>query len=377
MENSVKEIIKSIYFIFRRIPLCILAIFLPSGKKSEFSGARILKIVAIRIDRIGDIIVSMPALKALKQVFPEARISLLVSRQNEPLAKCIPYVDEVLVYEGLFKTSAKLQKKGFDLAVDLMMDYTLKTALLTAFIRSRFRAGFDIGGRGILFSLRFKPRAVKSHMSRHIFDLINFIAAARTGGSLTQEAVYRPLDISDENRSFAINTLKENGITLSEFIVCMHPGGKFPSQRWPAESFARLADILIADYKARIIFIGSKDDEPLIKRIASLMKQGPAQAIGLPLDKTAGLISQAKLFIGNNSGLLHIACCLNVPTVSTLGPTDPYLWRPEGDNNIVVTKSLPCSPCSRPVCADNGCLRLITVGDMLEAVKSTYARGRT
>jgi ADP-heptose:LPS heptosyltransferase len=96
--------------------------------------------------------------------------------------------------------------------------------------------------------------------------------------------------------------------------------------------------------------------------------------IGLPLDKVAALIALLKLFIANNSGPLHIACALNVPTVSTMGPTNPFLWWPQGKNHIVVKKEMDCSPCNKPKCTKHACMRSISPEEMMEAVDSQITR---
>jgi ADP-heptose:LPS heptosyltransferase len=168
--------------------------------------------------------------------------------------------------------------------------------------------------------------------------------------------------------------LKEKGADESDFLIGCHPGGHFSSQRWPIDNFSRLADEIIERYNAKIIIIGNHAEKKLIGKMKQLMKGQGLEFIGLPLDKVTALISLFGLFIANNSGPLHIACALNIPTVSTMGPTDPFLWWPQGENHIVLRNEMDCSPCSKPVCTKHACMRSISVEEMMAAVDSQIKR---
>ena len=122
------------------------------------------------------------------------------------------------------------------------------------------------------------------------------------------------------------------------------------------------------------IILGSKEESAVVERVFNVSKQKSVQVAGLKLDELVAMISLLDIFICNNSGPMHIACSLGIPTVSTIGPTDPALWSPAGDKHIVVRKELPCSPCSRSVCRLHDCMQIITVKDMMRAVDTQMER---
>ena len=120
--------------------------------------------------------------------------------------------------------------------------------------------------------------------------------------------------------------------------------------------------------------MASADEEDAVRGLIGLMKIKPCVVLGFSLDKAAAIIYQSSIFIGNNSGLLHIAAALGRPTVSTMGPTVPWLWRPQGDNQKVIRHSLECSPCNRGVCLEHKCMELITVEEMEGAVDDLFKK---
>jgi hypothetical protein len=127
-ESRFKGALIKTYFFIRGIFLFLFVCPWASRKNIAPYGVELKRILAIRIDRIGDIMVSLPALKALKEMFPLARISLLVAEGREGLLKDIPWVDEVITLKPLRRTIEELKEKKLDLAIDLLMDYPLKTA---------------------------------------------------------------------------------------------------------------------------------------------------------------------------------------------------------------------------------------------------------
>lgn len=357
--------LKNIYLALRKSLLSILC----KADAGPVDQGKVISIVVIRIDRIGDMVVSLPAIKALKEIFPGCRLSVLLAPAHAALLKDSPWIDELIPYRGFFRSAGVLRRKRFFLAIDLLMDYTLKTALLAYLSRARLTAGFDIEARGCLFDLKFKPGLRKMRMGECMLELVRFLAKKSGKSPDAVRAQGQVLSVSRENMSFADKFLARHGIERDEAVFGIHPGGNFPSQCWELRKFAELAERISRKYKARIVILASAGERKLVSRLVSLMKTQPALvAAGFPLDKTAAIISRMTLLICNNSGPLHIAAALGVPTVSTMGPTDPDLWAPEGSNHIVIRVAPDCSPCNRPFCRGHECLKAITVEKMEKAV---------
>ena len=412
--------IRIIYFFLRKVFLSLI----PAGELF-FNPAQVKNILFIRIDRIGDVVCSLPAIKLLKENFPSAKISLLVKRENASLLKMQPYIDEVLIWRGFTNYRLPITDYRFDLAVDLLMDYHLKMAFICWLTRAKYRLGFDIAGRGVFFNLRVPVSSSvaagfslrdeeKKHMVEHTLNLIMKIANCKLQNEnwKSEKLIY----VSEEKREKIRGWLKEKGVSEEDCLVEMHPGGHYPSQRWPAERFGELARRLLQiencklqNEKLKMVVIGTKQEENLLLTIRQICLsqsaiRNPQSAIqtvvGWPLDEVAALIEQADLFIGNNSGPLHLAWAVGTPSVSTLGPTVPWLWEPyqgkrekvkgkreEGEEegeirekergsrrlqparHIVIRKELACSPCSKGRCRTHECLRQITVEEMFEAAE--------
>ena len=369
-----KRLLKSMYLFLRGI---FLALSFRRKAVSGISPDRVKTAAVLRIDRIGDALASLPALKALKDVFPKCRLSLILREQNLPLLKGLAWIDELVPYKGFWGMVRFLRKRRFDLAVDLLMDYSLKTAWLAYLSGAGLAVGFDLEGRGRLFKAALKPAREKKLMSQYLLDLVRFLAILSGLNKDDIKDTVPELKVSDEDAVFAEDFLRERGIQKGELIVVLHPGGYFPSQRWSVERFAQLANNLKEKYPVKIIVVASLAEEAIVNKLSGLMKIKPCVVLGLGLDKAAAIIAQGSIFIGNNSGLLHIAAALGRPTVSTMGPTVPWLWMPQGNNQVVLWHNLECSPCNRGVCREHKCMELITVEEMEKAVDDLLKKENT
>jgi len=366
-----KYLLKNTYLGFRE---AILKVMLRPKELRQIDPGAVISIVVIRIDRIGDTVVSLPAIKALKDMFPACHLAVVLQPQNLLLLENTSWIDELIPYRSFIQSVKLLRKKNFYMAIDFLMDYSLKTALIAFLSKANVRVGFDIEARGRFFNLTVKPGSERKHMSKHILDLIRLVGGACGKIEESIEESDPRLFISEQDKFFADEFLKQEGIKSEEILCGLHPGGYFPSQSWTQEGFAELAQRISQKYNARIIIVASAQEKRLVYNLASLMKTKPVLALGLTLDKLASIIARMDIFICNHSGPLHIACALGVPTVSTMGPTDPALWWPHGKDHIVIRHDLPCSPCNFGSCRKHKCMESITVSEMEEAVDAQIGR---
>jgi heptosyltransferase-2 len=350
---------KQIYLTLRSV---LLFPFLISRTIKKPQGKDIKKILLLRYDRIGDMVVSTGAFKALKKAYPAACIIVLASGTNKEVIENNPDIDEILVYKGLRWFLKEIRKRKIDLAIDFFYTYELKSAFLTYISGAKYRLGFENAGRQVFFNMKGPGMNRACTMIEHLGELVSNLGIGKEG--------YEPqVYLSQGEVSWAKNYLVSNGIGESVFKVAMHPGAFYPSQRWPADGFAGIGKKVIEKYHAYIILFGDTKEEKLVKTIQQKIGAGNVCAwYDLNLRQIIALLSQCDMLLCNNSGLLHIACALKIPTVSTMGPTDPVLWWPYGKDNIVIRQDLPCSPCSRGVCAAPGCMELITPRQIEEAL---------
>ena len=362
-----RSVIKNIYLTLRRSILYSMPI---NRKEGSFSARDIKSILVIRNDRIGDLVVSLGALKELKGAFPAARVSVLVRSGNEALLKNIPWIDEAILYDGFFSTMRLLRQRHFDLAIDFFMSYFIKSASLAHLSGAEITAGYDFENRGRFFNIKVKPPQENVHYGRQVLYLVRKILESIPGteAAAIYENPYLEIPVTVQDRSYVESLLKEKLIYRGDLLIGIHPGGRYPSQRWPLDKFSRLADRLVKRYKAKIVMMGSGEEENMVDKARKMMQERSVEINGLGLDKLAALIARMELLICNNSGPLHIAVSLKVPTVSTMGPTDPHRWNPGGEDHIVIRKGLSCSPCNLGSCPGHRCMEEITIDDMEEAV---------
>ncbi len=372
-EMKAKHLLKELYLSARGALIKLLV----RSSSAAWSGPKSIRsILVIRIDRIGDVVVSLPAIKALKAIFPNADISVLVSPSNAAMLANVPYIAKVIPYVSFWRSMPRITDMKFDMAVDLIMDYSIKTAIIASVSGAKVRAGFDIASRGRFFNIAVTPSREEKRMSENILDIARSIAELYKVRGAADWDPEPHLAVSENAITAAEYIFKANNINRKDIIVSIHPGGYFPSQRWMPEAFAELADRLSDEYSARILLIGGPSDGELIKKIISMMKTAPVSVVGRPLDTVAAVIAASKLLIGNNSGLIHIAAALGTPTVSTMGPTVPSLWWPIGDSNTVIRHELACSPCGEASCVRHECMKRISVYEMEAAAVSRLGEAR-
>ena len=329
-------------------------------------------ILFLRHDRIGDMVLSTAALRSLKRAYPEARITVLASERNHEILKHNPHVDEILIYQGILWFIKTMRSRRYDLVIDPFLTYELKQAFMTYLAGGKYRIGFEKAGREIFFNLRSLTVLPPKRMVNHLLDLVEAV-----GGEIA--GCVPEVFLSDNELQWASQTLAAKGIKPEELTIAVHPGAYYPSQRWPAERFGELIKRIIEHLKAKVILLGSPDEKELVKVVQEKAKvrEGAQDFSGQGLRELIALLSKCDLLLCNNSGPLHIASALDVPTVSMIGPTVTPLWLPYGEHDMVIHKRLPCGPCNRAVCEDHTCMETIMVDEVFEAVQSQIARMRS
>jgi ADP-heptose:LPS heptosyltransferase len=304
-------------------------------------------------------VMTLPLIKALKENLPGAEIYILGSLGNAEFLRGDEHIREVFIVDKA-EDIKKMFKIYYDLAIDTVLDWRLRSALLARKSNAEFLIGFDLAHRGKLFDLSIKPQGQKS-MSEFILDLVRPLGF-KISSSIPQ------LVPTPQDKTAAEQYLAGLGLDLNRKIVVIHPGGHYPSQRWMPERFAAVADEVIRHTAARVIMIVSKNETPIVEAVKAQMKEQPFIIIDCPFRILAVLVSRAHLFIGNNSGPLHLAAAVGTPTVSLMGPTVPYLWRPQGENQIVLRKDMACSPCQKAHCYSHRCLKEIEISEVIEKI---------
>jgi ADP-heptose:LPS heptosyltransferase len=272
-------------------------------------------------------------LDALKEEFPSAGLSVLASETNAPVLLGNPHVDQVYSMSSKNRKSLLgiLKEQQFDLLIDPYWEYELAWAMVSRKIHARYTLGFDIFGRGLFYNLRipaFPPTLPASEL---------MLSLCRKGLSRPFRSREPRIYLQEGEDKKGKKALLETGINPSKAIVLLHPGGYYPEQRWAPECFSTVASALSETGRYETVLVGGKGDEPLLRR-AALHWPSSRVIITPSLREFICLLSHAGLLICNNSGPLHLACALKIPTLSTLGPTDRALWAPRGSLHRMIER---------------------------------------
>ena len=357
-----KQHLKEIYLTLRKIFLDFLSVLFFREKIADSDGHEdIRKILFVRIDRIGDLVLSTPAIKALKQQYPQAGLFVMASRSNFSILKQNPYIDQVVVFDRRqtliqkIKCVMLLRENHFDLAVDPYADYEMFTALITFLSGAHKRIGYAAFGRELFFNVQ--PPVIKKE--QHFID--QTLGILEPLGIMAADKAPQ-IFLSADERNWSIKLLQEKVLT-GKPLVGLHPGAFYESQRWPYQQFADLITLLQKDGRFHLILFGGPAEKNLIEKIVSMAPQKLFTYITDNLRRFAALLAACQLLVCNNSGPLHMAVALNVPTISTMGPTNKDRWMPMGpDHQVFRIDDLPCIGCNLGYCKikTHDCMRLIT-----------------
>lgn len=334
------------------------------------------KILIIRTDRLGDVLLNTPVFKALRDNFPQAHIAVVVQSHLREIIEGNPNVDEVISYDKnksekgwwpSLKFIKYLQTRRFDLSITL--NPSKRSNVITFLAGIKYRVGYD---RKWGFLLTHKMKDNKwmglKHEVEYNLDLIRFI-----GLEVKDKELHMPVYQEDEN--YIDRLLAQLNINDQEALITVHPASSDYSKCWPLEQYAGLIDKLKNDFRFTVAVIGGKEEEESVNRLLSLTSSKPINFCGrLTLRQLAALCKRSKVFISNDSGPVHIACAVKTPTIVIFGRTlagvGPKRWGPHGEGNIVLQKEVGCVSCNPQDCPENfKCLIAVSVEDVLEAVK--------
>jgi lipopolysaccharide heptosyltransferase II len=307
-------------------------------------------------------ILSTAALKSLRRGYPDAKITVLASQGNYEVLKHNPYIDEIIIYKGFLSFIKEIGQHRYDLVIDPFMTYEMRQAFMTYIASGKYRIGFQEGGREIFFNLRGPTASSSKQMVDHLLEL-----AALAGGKI--EGCKPEVFLCDKEIEWATEALDHKGLRGDAIIIALHPGAHYPSQRWPAERFGEVARLILEQSLAKVVLLGSSVEEELLGEV----KRSGVEDIQIfpcnNIRELIALLNRCDLLVCNNSGPLHIAAALKVPTVSMIGPTVTPLWLPYGENHVVINKVINCSPCNREICKGHQCMESIPVDEVFGEVE--------
>ncbi len=335
--------------------------------------------ILIRVPNwIGDAVLCLPAIEAIRSIYPGSEISILAKPWVRDVFLNNPAVDRIVIYDrdaahkgmkGFIRLIVELRAEGYDMAI--LFQNAFEAALLTWLSRIPVRVGYSRDGRGVLLSRGFRPSPRIMENRHHLYY---YLKIAEILGYKTGDMNIRPrIPLTKEEDALASAIIEEMGIKRP--FVGIHPGASYGrAKRWKTEGFASVARGLIERMNLSIALFGGMDDRGIGEEIVSCVDSPYIyNVIGrLPLRSSIALINKACLFITNDTGPMHIASALSVPIVAIFGSTDPALTGPIGGSFTVIRKELMCSPCFERECpeGDYRCMEMIEPEEVLSATIS-------
>ncbi|HUV03772.1 MAG TPA: glycosyltransferase family 9 protein [Armatimonadota bacterium] len=343
------------------------------------------RILIVKLSSIGDVVMTTPVAKALRNAYPESYIAWVVEDKSQDILHGNPYLDEVLVLErsanskpaigwatgflvGLAKLAPKLRARKFDLAIDFQG--LLRSALVARISGARCRVGYDNAREGatLFYDLQLPSRCLRVRGPQQYLNMLQIL-------DIVSEDLEMFVPIGDDDREFARACLASASPDCEPArLACLCPATTWEQKHWTEDGWARLADALASEHDMLPVFLGSPADVRLVERITGSMSRKSVNAAGrTTLKQAAAILESSRLVIAVDTGLLHIAAALGRPTIGLFGPTR---WRhfAKKDKFIVVAKDFPCMPCLRhPSCKHFDCMRAIAAEDILQAANPWLA----
>jgi lipopolysaccharide heptosyltransferase II len=337
-------------------------------------------ILLVRLRLIGDVVFTTPLIRALRRQFPDARLVYLVEPGAAPVVGTNPHLDEVKTIPHSrgwqrvrddFRLARELRRARFDIAIDLHGGP--RSAWLTWASRAPVRVGYDIPGRSWMYTrVVRRPRGLgPRHAVVNQWDLLG--ALEPSPGRPPDRAADRvEMPVDPAARVSVDRRLRALGVPREGRVVVIHVSAGNPFRRWPETSFADLAARLVRQKDRWVLVTSGPSDEAAAHRVVARARGEAGDAgtrivedAGLSLAELRALMDVAALFIGGDSGPLHIASTSDVPVVGLYGPTLPERsapWRPASAPTASIDAGeLPCRPCDQRVCVpgDFRCLTSI------------------
>ncbi len=330
------------------------------------------KILVRGTNWVGDGVMSLPALDALRARFPSAEIVLAVKPWVAELYEHHPAVNRLLVYDlegeqrgprGFWKFTEMLRAERFDLAI--LFQNAFHAAWMAWCARIPVRIGYDLESRGALLTdaVPVPPPALYGHQSNYYLHLL--FRAGLIERPIPSERIL--LNVQHGEKIWAARQLKSLGLGGPRFLVGFSPGAAFgPAKRWLLDHYADLADRLVGALDADVLIFGSRAEKPLAETIARMMEHTPTIVSGeTTLRQLMALMAQCRLIITNDSGPMHLAAALGLPVVAIFGSTNERATGPVSPRARIVKHPVACSPCGLRECPiDFRCMKGVTVEEV-------------
>ena len=326
------------------------------------------KILIINSSSIGDFILSLPVLFAIRNNSPKAYIEIMGKSDVLELVENRFYADKGISVEikGLYNFFIKKENLP-DFLVNYFKSFDKIYTFLNdgegIFLENLKRTNVE----EIYFLKKSFPETFKNHAIKEYSKILKPLGI--------EIRIERPkIILNKHDRNFAENFIKANKfIKQGDICIAIHPGSGSKKKNWDFDNFIELSEKLKSEFKCNILLLsGPAEDDKFIKD-----KDGFINVRGLSLIELASVLEKCSLYIGNDSGITHLSSALGIPVIAIFGPTNRDIWKPIGNDVRVIYKGISCSPCRREkmyTCAEQKCLNSIYANEVFEGCKSLLTK---
>lgn len=313
-------------------------------RPSYVNFSKIGRILVVRQhDQLGDFLLCTPVFRALRERFPDAHIIALVRSYVAPVVDNNPYVDNVLVFEESGRSWSRRKlvdfwrglRSGYDLAVVInTVSHSFTSDLLAHFSGARYVLGsehmvFPGCRRNFFYNLIAPYWSGARHQTLRSLDIVRYLGIDTDDRS-------EVMALRDEEIAWARQFLAGHGVGRGDVLVSCHVGAGKLSNRWPVENYAEVANRLHEEDQAHVLVSWGPKEEELGEQFLSQTRFEPIRAYGFSLRELAALVACSAVYVGSDTGILHLAAAVGVPLVGIYGPTDPSQWLPFGDRFVAL-----------------------------------------
>ena len=329
------------------------------------------RILIVKLGSIGDAVNTLPLVNVLKEASPDRRLAWLIEPKSFPIVKNCRAVDRFIVFERRRKIQGALGalREIRDFRPELVIDLQriLRSSFFTFLSGSPLRLGFDRvrckEGSWLFTNRRIPPRDPKRHMVLQYLEFAEYLEAELTD-------IRFDLSIDVEDRSTARRILP--GAFSRSRPIALNIGATKEANRWPVSHWSGLIEILLAETSSPLVLTGGPDDRVRGEELVSAASDRNRifNSAGLTsLGELGGIFLECCLAVSGDTGPMHIASALGIPTVGLFGPADPRRTGPFRHLDMVIESPLECSPCGRRRCRPNRCMEEIAPEDVWERIR--------
>jgi heptosyltransferase II len=305
---------------------------------------KVESILIVSFSHIGDVVLSTAVIPPLQRHFPDAQINILVGPKSWEILWGDVRLNEIIIYDN------KKQHKGLAGRINLIRELRNKNFDLVVDLRDSLWARF-IGG--IHWGMPSFQRFSQGYRELHAVD--RYLDILQANG-IKDANDFPEIILQNYEKQEAIDFLTQNKVKPSDTIIGMHPGGSWQYKLWPLERFASLGDFLSIRYNAKLLVFAGPDEKTLQSQMYDLMRVKPILIDNISLRMLASLIQRCNLYIGNDTGPMHIAAAVGTRVVSMFGSTNARRSGPYGNGHVIISTRLECAPC-HPGNSPGGCKR--------------------